>query len=148
MKIVHGDLVALAKAGEFDVIIHGCNCCHLMRSGIAKTISAQYIAASDADFKTVKGDHNKLGNYSSATVNGVTIINAYTQYNPGMCPRIELYETIDNVFGLLSNVLTTEQRIGIPRIGAGIAGGSWNIISGIIKKHMHNHNITLVEFTP
>ena len=38
MNIVKGNLVTLALAGEFDVIIHGCNCFNTMGSGVAKDI--------------------------------------------------------------------------------------------------------------
>ncbi len=32
MKMVKGDLLALADAGEFDIIMHGCNCFNVMGS--------------------------------------------------------------------------------------------------------------------
>jgi len=38
MKIVEGDLIKMALGGEFDLIVHGCNCFCTMGAGIAKTI--------------------------------------------------------------------------------------------------------------
>ena len=38
MKIIQGDLLQLAKQGDFDVIIQGCNCFCTMGAGIAKSI--------------------------------------------------------------------------------------------------------------
>ena len=38
MKIIKGDLIKLALQGEFDVIVHGCNCFCTMGAGIAKSI--------------------------------------------------------------------------------------------------------------
>ena len=35
MKIIKGNLISLALAGEFEVIIHGCNCFCTMGAGIA-----------------------------------------------------------------------------------------------------------------
>jgi hypothetical protein len=35
-KEIKGDLIALALAGEFSVIAHGCNCFSTQKSGIAK----------------------------------------------------------------------------------------------------------------
>ena len=35
MNIVKGDLIKSAKEGQFDVIIHGCNCFNTMGAGIA-----------------------------------------------------------------------------------------------------------------
>ena len=31
MQRIEGDLIALGRSGRFDVIVHGCNCCHAMR---------------------------------------------------------------------------------------------------------------------
>jgi hypothetical protein len=38
------------------------------------------------------------------------------------------------------------KKFGIPRIGAGLAGGDWNIISKIIDEEMDGEDVTLVEF--
>jgi O-acetyl-ADP-ribose deacetylase (regulator of RNase III) len=38
MKTVVGDLIQLALNGEFDVIIHGCNCQCVMGKGIALSV--------------------------------------------------------------------------------------------------------------
>ena len=79
MQTRSGDLIALALAGEFDVIIHGCNCQHTMGAGIAKQIKSHFPAAYAADCATPKGA-SKLGQISSATVdcNGreLIIVNA------------------------------------------------------------------------
>ncbi|RYF46165.1 MAG: phosphatase, partial [Cytophagaceae bacterium] len=45
MQIEQGDLVQKAKVGEFDVIVHGCNCFCQMGAGIAKTIKQVFPAA-------------------------------------------------------------------------------------------------------
>ena len=52
MQTRSGDLIALAKAGEFDVIVHGCNCQCAMDAGIAKQIKAEFPAAYAADCAT------------------------------------------------------------------------------------------------
>lgn len=46
MNIVHGDLIQLALAGQFDVIIHGCNCFCTMGAGIAKAIRQEFPEAN------------------------------------------------------------------------------------------------------
>ena len=38
------------------------------------------------------------------------------------------------------------QRIGYPRIGAGLAGGDWSEIAGIIGEELEGQDHTLVEF--
>ena len=83
MNIVKGDLIKLAKQGESDVIVHGCNCYCTMGAGIAKSIKSNFPQAYQADQQTVKGSADKLGTYSQATVEiqtgTLTIVNAYTQ---------------------------------------------------------------------
>ena len=59
MKLIKGDLIQLAKNGEFDVIIHGCNCFCTMGAGIAKTIKDIFPEAYKADLNTKKGDRSK-----------------------------------------------------------------------------------------
>ena len=66
MKTIKGDLVKLAIKGEFDLIIHGCNCFCTMGAGIAKTIKQKFPEAYEADLKTEKGDKAKLGTISWA----------------------------------------------------------------------------------
>jgi len=85
MKIAQGDLILLAKHGQFDVIIHGCNCFCSMGKGIALSIKKEFPNAYHADLETIKGDSTKLGSYSQAQIqfasHDFTVINAYTQFN-------------------------------------------------------------------
>jgi O-acetyl-ADP-ribose deacetylase (regulator of RNase III) len=41
-----------------------------------------------------------------------------------------------------------EKSIGYPRIGAGLAGGDWTVISAIIEEELLGESHTLVEFSP
>ena len=85
MKRVRGDLIDMALKGCFDVILHGCNCQNAMGAGIALSVKKIFPEAYAADCKTVRGDRNKLGTISTATVRrsgrDITIVNAYTQYH-------------------------------------------------------------------
>jgi len=40
------------------------------------------------------------------------------------------------------------KRIAYPLLGAGLAGGDWDIISKIISKVLENEDHTLVKFKP
>ena len=102
VKVVEGDLIKLAIEGDFDVIIHGCNCFCTMGAGIAKGIKSEFPEAYKADVNTAKGSREKLGTFSSATVTRnnyeITIINAYTQHNwRGRGVKAD-YEAIQKVF--------------------------------------------------
>ena len=87
MKTIKGDLIKLAEEGEFDVIIHGCNCFHAMGGGIAKQLADKYPEVEEADKQSEFGDPEKLGSYSVASIFGTDyihkfiVINAYTQYS-------------------------------------------------------------------
>ena len=151
MKTVDGDLIKLALNGNFDVIIHGCNCFCTMGAGIAKGIKAEFPEAFKADANTEKGSKEKLGTYSCATVmrNGheITIVNAYTQHNwRGRGVKAD-YDAIQKVFASIK-LSFSGKRIGYPLIGAGLAGGDWGIISNIISNQLADENHTLVKFAP
>jgi O-acetyl-ADP-ribose deacetylase (regulator of RNase III) len=138
MKVIFGNLLTLAEQGHFDTIVHGCNCLNAMGRGIALTIKNQFPEAYAADCTTVRGDRNKLGTYSYATVqrNGhtFTIVNAYTQYDyrPKTSGINADYQAI--------------QSIGMPLIGAGLAKGDWALIQHIILKELAGEDITVVVF--
>lgn len=149
MKEIYGDLIQLALSGEFDVILHGCNCYCQMDKGIALTIKNQFPAAYKADRKTDKGSKKKLGNYSFADVkteNGqLTILNAYTQFDwKGKGIKAD-YEAIRKVMKKVKKNYAGK-RIGYPLIGAGLAGGNWDVIMDIINEELADEDHTLVRY--
>lgn len=153
MKIVRGDLLALAQRGEFDVIVHGCNCFNTMGAGIAKSIRRLWPAAYEADCATEKGSAEKLGTYTSATVvndenpHRLTIVNAYTQHHWTGKEVLVDYDALRDVFRKIK-LDFTGTRIAYPKIGAGLAGGDWERIKTIIDNELQGENHTLVVFDP
>lgn len=149
MKTVHGDLIALALEGNFDVIIHGCNCFNTMGAGIAKTIKQKFPAAYEADLTTTKGDKDKLGTCSWATVatnhGQLTIVNAYTQYQwRGQGKKVD-YEALRKAFEVIKTNFSGK-RLAYPAIGAGLAGGDWTVIEGIIQEVLQGEDHTYVIY--
>ncbi|MBU2714344.1 macro domain-containing protein [Zooshikella harenae] len=151
MKETSGDLIQLAAQGAFDVIIHGCNCQCQMGKGIALTIKNMFPEAYAADCKTEKGAREKLGTYSFAEVekNGhrFTIVNAYTQFHWRGAGVKADYEAIRKVMSTVKQQFSG-LRIGYPLIGAGLAGGDWDVIAQIIDQELDGEDHTLVRFTP
>ena len=151
MKTVQGDLIKLARKGEFDVIVHGCNCFCTMGAGIALTIKKRFPEAYEADLKTAKGDEGKLGTFSSAVVQTahgeLTVVNGYTQFNFRGRGRKADYEAIRSVFRLVKQEFAGK-RIGFPAIGAGLAGGNWKVIAQIIAEELDGEDFTFVEYRP
>lgn len=149
MKVIKGDLVEMALNGEFDVIVHGCNCFGKFGAGIAKQIAAEWPVVIGADARG--GDRaDKLGTYSVCRVGGkhggwLCVVNAYTQFGYGGGKRNADYNAIKSVFRRIKRDFGGE-KIGIPMIGAGLAGGSWKIISEIIDAEMDDSDLTLVLF--
>ena len=138
------DLLRAFDSDEVGVIIHGCNCFRSFGAGIAKSIKEKYPSSYDADLATSHGDKSKLGNYSYSEINtNKFIINAYTQYAYGRNKVNVDYDAISKVFELINKDFANHINIGIPTIGAGLAGGDWNIISDIINKKTPDLNITL-----
>ena len=120
-----GDLLELARDGEFDVIVQGCNCFNTMGKGIAKQIKDEYPAAYAADCLTRKGDPTKLGMYSFCTAQGFDIVNAYTQYTYNRVNedyKLFSYIAFDKVLKSLI-VKYAGKHFGFPYIGMGLAGG-------------------------
>lgn len=158
-----GDIIKLALAGEFDVIAHGVNCFCKQKSGLAP----QMVKAFGTDTFRLEGskfigDIKKLGNidymeyeikmsgairedYTGVVTHDLgvplTVVNAYTQYrygrnhsdgdkNPLNYSALSLcMQKINHIFA--------GKHIGLPKIGAGLAGGDWDrrtsIPSRIIK---------------
>ncbi len=148
MRTIEGDLLTLADEGAFDVIAHGCNCFCNMGKGIALQIRKRYPAAFAADRATEKGSRAKLGTCSFATVDGKTrpfvIVNAYTQFHwTGTRPLAD-YDAIRSCLRWLAQTYGG-RRIGIPRIGAGLAGGDWALIRELITAELGSTDVTVVE---
>ena len=144
LETKYRDLLDAFDANEVQTIIHGCNCFRSFGAGIAKSIKKRYPKAYEADLNTGHGDKNKLGHYSYAKLSDdKTIINAYTQYAYGRNKVNVDYDAISKVFELINKDFANHINIGIPTIGAGLAGGDWNIISDIINKKTSDLNITL-----
>lgn len=147
MKIIYGDLIGLAKKGRFEVIIHGCNCFCTMGAGIAKQIKREFPEAFDIDRNTGYGVKSKLGGLSYIQIerdrNKIIVVNGYIQYNyKGIKPLVD-YDALKNVFKEVK-ILFSGLTIGYPKIGAGLAGGNWDIIKDIINEELEGEDHTLV----
>jgi O-acetyl-ADP-ribose deacetylase (regulator of RNase III) len=149
MNTIQGDLIELAKAEEFDVIIQGCNCQCRMARGIALTIKQQFPEAYTVDCQTAIGDRTKLGSFTSIQIDRdgfkFTIVNGYTQFHWQGEGVLADYEAIRSVFRKVKQQFGGK-RIGYPKIGAGLARGNWEIISGIIETELAGENHKYVEY--
>ena len=149
MKIIDGNLLELAKQGKFEVIVHGSNCFCTMGSGIAVQIKNAFPEMYSADQETESGDKNKLGTYTIASIirDDVSFfgVNAYTQYDFGTDKIRVDYKALRSCFKKIAEDFK-DCSIGYPQIGAGLAGGNWDIISSIIDHELNGFDHTLVMF--
>lgn len=141
MKYIKGDLIRDSK--QFDVIGHGCNCFLSMGAGIAKAVKQTFPDAYKADLNTKYGDRKKLGTYTSATVGNLTILNLYTQYKYTRHEVDADYNAIRKCMQAIKKDFSGK-KIGLPLIGAGLAGGNWDIISKIIDEELKGEDVSIV----
>lgn len=153
IKEVGGDLIKLALSGHFDAIAHGVNCFCRQKSGIAKLMSDRFHThLMPLEDKITTGDKDKLGRIEFIPITGngfhLKVFNFYTQYH-WATPK----NPIPFNYGAFWSCLQEYRRrfskdsLGIPLIGAGLAGGDWSRIRAIIEE-FHGLDITIVKFKP
>ena len=155
MKYTTGDLVEMFKNREFDAMIHGCNCQKRMKSGIAAQIVNEFPEVQKEDNATSDDPQRKLGSFTYIASDGQIILNAYTQLNYGRDSNVvyvsypavrQCFRRMYSFFNNFEDVFGVRYKIGIPKIGAGLANGDWNIISKIIEEEMKSLDVTVVEY--
>lgn len=166
---VNGDLIDLAKLGAFDVIVQGNNCFNTQGAGLAP----QMVKAFGTDKFPMelkgKGDVNKLGQIDYKVFyledekwveypdeggkwveRELTVVNAYTQYKYGRNHADGDKTPIDyDALTLVMKKINHKfkgKHIGLPRIGAGLAGGDWFTIYNIIKSQLKDCDVTVVNY--
>lgn len=80
--------------------------------------------------------------------NALVVVNAYSQYGyrRKSTPNVD-YDAIRAVFQQIK-IDFAGKRIGYPAIGAGLAGGDWDVISAIIVEELVNEDHTFVRYQP
>lgn len=121
-------------------ICHGVNCQNKMGSGVAKVLFTKYPKVKEDYhyYHTELLQHYDyepiflLGEYTvSDQDDGKSILNCYTQLFYGYDGKKYVsYDAIFDVFRRL--ILMGIEEIAIPKIGCGLAGGNWEIVSRII----------------
>jgi O-acetyl-ADP-ribose deacetylase (regulator of RNase III) len=151
LKTIKGDLVQMAKDGDFDVILHGCNCFNTMGAGIAAQIAVKCPDARLADDETVRGDPGKLGTYSIG-VDTALVLNCYTQFGTAKHGDMDVFEytAFERVLSKIVHRFG-EYSIGLPLIGMGLAGGDKTRIMPMIEAFAQRvtekgGSVTLVEW--
>lgn len=123
-------------------IVHGCNSRGVMASGVAKAIRGWYPLAYQNYDAVYNSNGLELGDIVvSVQPDGKTIHNAITQQDYGRdSSRVYVsYWAVAEVFRKINRWGIKE--IALPKLGAGLANGDWNVISAIIEN-------TLIDTKP
>jgi O-acetyl-ADP-ribose deacetylase (regulator of RNase III) len=165
---IEGDLIEYAKKGTFDVIAHGCNCLSTMGAGLAPQMAKAFGCdkfemetwgpniekLGCIDYETVVLGENSIWSLSEYKNNRnepeLTVVNAYTQYYYGRNHEDGVMRPIDYEALTLClrkmNVVFKGKKIGLPMIGAGLAGGDWDHIKYLIQKELRDCQVTIVIY--
>ena len=131
MKIEYrrGDLLDT----DIQHILHGCNCRGVMGSGVALAIRNRYPQAYQDYLQEYQSHGLLLGNIIiSVQEDGRHIYNALTQERYGRDGQVYVsYWAIAETFAKINSFGI--DAIALPRIGAGLGGGDWSVISAIIE---------------
>ena len=143
MKIIYkqGNLLDC----EEPIIVHGVNCQGKMGSGVAKSIREKWPVVYDyyAAYLTGGANPEMLGKIIIAPIGfGRYVVNAFTQNSYGRNKHIVYvdYTAVRSCFVdltqaiLRSKFADKEVGVAMPKIGAGLANGDWEIISNIIEE--------------
>jgi O-acetyl-ADP-ribose deacetylase (regulator of RNase III) len=170
---IKGDLIKLAKEGYFDVICHQTNCFNTQNSGLAPQMAKSFgTHLFDLERGSYAGDINKLGciDYEKIVIDKecgyyiatpvddlfedrikLYVVNCYGQYhygknhNDGVEKPVD-YDAIRLCMRKINHIFKGK-TIGLPRIGCGLAGGDWNIVSKIITEELKGmEEIIVVEY--
>ena len=129
-------------------IAHGCNCQGVMGKGVALQIKQNYPKAYEDYLKGLdKGA--KLGDVIVSDVGNIIqprlIFNCLTQFT--YSSRLDIinvdYDAVRSCMLKINKFFEQNDKVyvGMPRIGAGLGGGDWDIISKIIEEES-------IYFTP
>lgn len=174
-KETKGNMINLSYKGLFDVVLHGCNCFNTMGSGLAPQMAKAYGADKfEKESEEFYGDVNKLGTidveakYLEHIGNGkfkwnphpeleprevlhqLFVVNCYSQYGFGRNHMNGTEKPLDYEALILClrkiNFRFSGSRIGVPHIGADLAGGDINKIREIVKTELKDCFVTFIEF--
>ena len=118
-------------------LVHGCNAQGKMGSGVAKAIRYHFPEAYEEYKKAYDTGGLQLGEVIWAESNGKLIANGITQQYYGYDNNRYIdYDAINKVMEAVHREAATEGfDVAMPLIGAGLGGGSWKQIVGIIEQN-------------
>ena len=154
IKYIKGDLLDAFDKGDVNIIAHGVNCQGVMGSGISKSVKTRYPLVFKHYYDLVQA--NKVSSPRSADLlgcsqeidmcNNKTIVNLFSQdYYSNRDVRNTSYDAIDQGLYLIKRYMQPNEKLGLPKIGAGLGGGDWKIIETIINQTFNDREVYVYE---
>lgn len=146
IKYIKGDLLE----ADQSLLVHQCNAQDTMGSGVAKAIKVKYPKAySDyiRDFRHTPKEERlgKVGfSHVGTELQPKIIANLIGQlhYLPrGVCHTN--YKALEEGFNTIKDYFTED--IAMPKIGCGLGGGDWKIVSAIIESVFDDRDVYIYE---
>jgi O-acetyl-ADP-ribose deacetylase (regulator of RNase III) len=130
---------------EPTIIAHGCNCRGGFGSGVAGQVARLYPQAREAYLAKYKSEGWQLGEVQYVSIiehrTSLWVANMATQDTYGG-PGVHVdYEAVKNCFDNLLAFAEGVYAVSIPKIGAGLGGGDWEIIESIIVDRLKNYDV-------
>ena len=117
----------------FRAMAHGCNCAGAMGAGIAVEFKRRFPRMFDEYRKRCKDGHFGLGDVMVWNEKGQTIFNLATQQH--WKTGAELPAVVKAVGQMVSTAEKCSiERIGLPRIGAGLGGLPWPKVRDVLRR--------------
>jgi O-acetyl-ADP-ribose deacetylase (regulator of RNase III) len=149
ISYIKGNIV---DVGGPAIIVHGVNCQGAMNSGVARAIREKWpeVYQSYENYFITTPRQTLLGSVNVVQIEPTLIvINGFTQEFYGKDEKQYVsYEALRLVFEKAARLQGWKKlyhQIYFPKIGAGLGGGDWNIISKIIEESLSNCGGTCVE---
>jgi len=132
-KYIKGDICDT----ELKYIAHGVNCQNVMGSGVAKALYTRFPEVKEVYHRYCKFSASPeylLGELVPTDLKGDKVIfNLFTQLNYGYDGKKYVnYYSVAKCLALIAKWGITD-KIAIPKIGCGLAGGNWEFMEQLIN---------------
>lgn len=149
LKYVVGNLL---ESGA-DVVAHCCNCHKVMGAGVAKALRLKWPRIYLVDIASDLSSEERLGTFTKSvpvtdTESGPVVYNLYGQLDTASRenPVAISYDALSSALELMADDLREQGftgTIGIPKMGAGLAGGEWTVIENIVENTLGEFDVTV-----
>lgn len=130
-----------------QVIAHGCNCVGGYGSGVAGQLAKKWPDTRNAYLRQHNSHGWELGFVQYVDIGDKIVANCATQQN--YVPRGVCHADYDAIWECMLKVKDYARvkkfSIAIPKLGAGLAGGDWTKIEGILIDVFNDYDVTVYE---